>query len=299
MNEQLARYLQQKRDLIDDALCRMAAVDTSVPTALQEAMHYSLFAGGKRLRPVLTLTTAEALGASTERVTPFACAIEMIHTYSLIHDDLPSMDDDDTRRGRPTNHKVFGEAMAILAGDALLTKAFGLMAQNVDPEQADVVKLVKLIKEASLAAGAEGMVGGQVKDILAESKTLSVDELTEIHRHKTGALLRLSVRAGAVLSGANTVQLKALTRYAENVGLAFQIQDDILDVIGDQQKIGKPIGSDEVRQKATFPALLGLSQSRTQVHELIKQAKEAVITVPGIRPDWLCEIADYLVDRDH
>lgn len=298
MKERLAQYLDHKRKRIDEALRRVMAEEKDVPAELKEAMNYSLFAGGKRLRPVLTLTVAEALSAPLEPVTPFACAIEMIHTYSLIHDDLPSMDDDDTRRGRPTNHKVFGEAMAILAGDALLTKAFGLMTRCSSGEGADAEKLIKLIDEASHAAGAEGMVGGQVKDILAETNPVSVQELTDIHRLKTGALLRLSVRAGAILSGATLDQLDALTRYADNIGLAFQIQDDVLDIVGDQEKTGKPTGRDEARHKATFPALIGLTESKKRVQTLVEEAKTQVTAASGIRAEWLCEIADYLVDRE-
>lgn len=299
MKERVAEFLRQKRKIVDEALADMAELNESVPSALKEAMHYSLFAGGKRLRPILTLTTAEALSAPAQTVIPAACAIEMIHTYSLIHDDLPAMDDDDTRRGRPTNHKVFGEAMAILAGDALLTKAFGLMTASVQSGQTSSNHIVQLIAETSLAAGAEGMVGGQAADLQAEKKTLTVDELMDVHRRKTGALLRLSVRAGAMLAGANNEQLQALTLYADNVGLAFQIRDDILDVVGDQHKIGKPVGSDATRQKSTYPALLGLSESSAHVHTLIEQAKRTIIEVPGIETEWLCGIADYLVDRDH
>lgn len=295
MNASLIHYLEQKRDQINEALRRAIHTDSPVSSTLQQAMEYSLLAGGKRLRPILTLTAAEALGAPAAPVMPFACAIEMIHAYSLIHDDLPAMDDDDTRRGHPTNHKVFGEAMAILAGDALLTKAFGLMVQSgVDAEQ-----LVGLIEEASLAAGAEGMVGGQALDVLAEEQSLSKDELVHIHRYKTGALLRLSVRAGAIGSGADIAQLEALTRYAENIGLAYQIQDDILDVSGDQQKTGKPVGSDASKQKSTFPEVIGLDASRKCVRSLIDEAKTAITTDPEIRGEWLCAIADYLVDREH
>lgn len=292
-------FMENKRALIDERLLKAARFPSSVPEELQEAMRYSLFSGGKRLRPVLTLATAEALGASLEPVIPFACAIEMIHTYSLIHDDLPAMDDDDTRRGRPTNHKVYGEAMAILAGDALLTKAFGMMTQCMHKPGADPAQLVELIKEAALAAGAEGMVGGQAADILAERKTLSLQALIDMHRHKTGAMLRLSVRAGAILSGADSRQLEALTRYADNIGLAFQIQDDILDVIGDARMTGKPVGSDQAKEKSTFPALLGIDASRRRVLELIGEAKQEIAGVEGIEGRRLHEIADYLVSRDH
>lgn len=299
MNERLASFLHKKKKIIDEALRHAIDPLTSVPIELKEAMQYSLYAGGKRLRPVLTLTTAESLGAKTEDVLSVACAIEMIHTYSLIHDDLPAMDDDDTRRGRPTNHKVFGEAMAILAGDALLTKAFGLLTEGVRQHGIDPNSMIQLIEETSLAAGAEGMVGGQVADLRAENRALNVEELTEVHRLKTGALLRLSVRAGAILANADDEQLRALTQYAENIGLAFQIQDDILDVIGDQEKMGKPIGSDVSKEKSTYPSLLGLAKSKQHVKSLIAQAKRAIIETPSIESEWLCSIADYLVSRDH
>lgn len=291
--------MERMRSLVDDALYNFLRVDREVPSVLKEAMAYSLFPGGKRLRSILTLATAEALECPPEPVLPFACALEMIHTYSLIHDDLPAMDDDDTRRGRPTNHKVYGEAIAILAGDALLTKAFGIMTKSEVAPGVEKTALLALIREASFSAGAEGMVGGQVADILSEKKRIALEELYGIHRRKTGALLKLAVRAGAILAGANEIQLARLTTYAEKIGLAFQIQDDILDVIGDQEKIGKPVGSDQEKEKATFPAFLGLSQSKEQVRLLVSEAKKCLETTPGIHAGRLCDIADYLARRDH
>ncbi|WP_054949518.1 polyprenyl synthetase family protein [Numidum massiliense] len=299
MNNDLRLFLQEQRTLVERALQQEIASQRDVPTILQEAMTYSLLGGGKRLRAILTIATAEALGAAPTDVLPFACAIEMIHTYSLIHDDLPAMDDDDMRRGKPTNHRVYGEATAILAGDALLTKAFGLMSKSVHTSKVTAEDLLYLIDEAARAAGAEGMVGGQVDDLLGEKRQLVLDELVHIHRRKTGALLKLSVRAGAILAAASEVQLAALSRYAENVGLAFQIQDDILDVVGDQQVIGKPVGSDAAREKATFPALLGLEQSRQKVLALVSEAKEGIRNVSGIAADRLCDLADYVITRNY
>lgn len=299
MNNDLRLFLQEQRTLVERALQQEIASQRDVPTILQEAMTYSLLGGGKRLRAILTIATAEALGAAPTDVLPFACAIEMIHTYSLIHDDLPAMDDDDMRRGKPTNHRVYGEATAILAGDALLTKAFGLMSKSVHTCKVTAEDLLYLIDEAARAAGAEGMVGGQVDDLLGEKRQLVLDELVHIHRRKTGALLKLSVRAGAILAAASEVQLAALSRYAENVGLAFQIQDDILDVVGDQQVIGKPVGSDAAREKATFPALLGLEQSRQKVLALVSEAKEVIRNVSGIAADRLCDLADFVVTRNY
>lgn len=313
MNADLELYFNEKRDHINRALQQSVAGLASVSPVLQEAMTYSLFVGGKRLRPILTLAAAEALVPGTEAsregdhriggpsicdvVLPYACALEMIHTYSLIHDDLPAMDDDDTRRGQPTNHKVYGEAVAILAGDALLTRAFGLMTQCKGETKEHQARLLELIAKASAAAGAQGMVGGQAADIQAETGWLSVNELIDVHRHKTGALLRLSVEAGAVLAGANRDQHQALTQYAERIGLAFQIQDDILDVVGNPDITGKPVGSDETLHKSTFPALLGLEESTQRAYSLIAEAKACITDVPGIEHERLCDIADFLVQR--
>jgi geranylgeranyl diphosphate synthase type II len=297
--EAIQTYLKRRAQMIESALERDLAQMVGVPGTLREAMRYSLLAGGKRLRPILVLSAAEAVGGSESEALPFACAIEMIHTYSLIHDDLPSMDDDDVRRGRPTNHKVFGEAMAILAGDALLTRAFGLLAQGaLQHADLDPMRVLSLIAECSARSGAEGMVGGQVKDLEAENRRISLKELQGIHRSKTGDLITFSVRLGAGVGGASEGQLEALTGFAERLGLAFQIQDDVLDVVGDQEAIGKPVGSDESKNKSTYPALLGLDESRARVHRLVEEAKALLLSVDGLNETRLTQIADYLTVRD-
>lgn len=292
----LAAYLRDKADAVDNEMRRLMARG-DIPPRLREAMAYSLFAGGKRIRPVLLLAAMEALGAPSEPGLPAACAVEMVHTYSLIHDDLPAMDDDDWRRGRPTNHRVYGEAMAILAGDALLTEAFGILAAESAARGVPPATIVALVRELTEAAGASGMVGGQVLDLEAEGKDMSVEELRAVHRRKTGALLVFCARAGGLLAGADARQLAALTRYAEHLGLAFQIQDDILDEVGDAAKLGKPVGSDRRKGKATFPALLGLEASRREVARLTEAAK-AALEVPGIDGRVLAALADYLLARE-
>jgi len=236
------------------------------------------------------------VGCHPQRVMPTACAIELIHTYSLIHDDLPAMDNDDLRRGKPTNHKVYGEAVAILAGDALLTLAFQLIAENINSASSDAV--VKVTKEFAEAAGSQGMIGGQVVDTLAANHEINADTLDYIHRHKTGALFRASVRAGAILGGATEEQLSALTRYAENLGLAFQIIDDILDVEGDAAKIGKPVGSDQKNNKATYPALYGIDVSRQRANQV---ANEALIALEsfGHGADFLRSTINFIISRDY
>ncbi|MFD1428079.1 polyprenyl synthetase family protein [Kroppenstedtia sanguinis] len=296
--EEIQRYLEEKAKSIESRLKEYVESPVGVPGKLREAMAYSLLAGGKRLRPVLTLATAEALGGSEEKALPFACAVEMIHTYSLIHDDLPAMDDDDFRRGNPTNHKIYGEAMAILAGDALLTQAFGLMAEGALEAELPRETALTLIQECAARVGAEGMVGGQVKDIQGEGREVSLDELQDIHRSKTGDLITGSVRMGAMVAGSGENELQALTGYAERLGLAFQIQDDVLDVVGDHQKLGKPVGSDEVKNKSTYPSLLGLDSSKERVRSLIEEAKQLITSQERIRPDRLLAIADYLIVRD-
>lgn len=291
-------YIEEKASLIHLTLDQMTSQMKSVPATLLEAMRYSLLAGGKRLRPVLVLATIEALGEQEEIGIPFACAIEMIHTYSLIHDDLPAMDNDDYRRGRPTNHKVYGDAMAILAGDALLTEAFGLMATGAKQAGLSADRALSILEEAVTCAGAKGMIGGQVRDIQSEDEQIDLSGLEEIHRHKTGDLIAFSIRTGAHLGRASLDTLKALTDFAYRLGLAFQIQDDILDIIGDQEVIGKPVGSDEEKQKATYPALIGLDQSKEKLLQLTQEAKESIIDLPDLSPDRLIQISDYLLNRD-
>lgn len=251
-------------------------------------MEYSLFAGGKRLRPALALGAAELVCGDDTSALPAACALEMIHTYSLIHDDLPSMDNDDLRRGKPTSHKVYGEAIAILAGDALLTLAF-----EAASDCADAV----VMREIAKAAGAEGMVGGQVIDLESENLKLGVPELRNLHAKKTGALIRASVRVGAMTAGASAAQTEALTRYGEAIGLAFQIADDILDVVGDQEAIGKPVGSDASNNKSTYPAAVGLDGARKLAADAVADAV-AALEVFGPEADTFRALARYIIERD-
>lgn len=267
------------------------------PEVIKESMLYSLEAGGKRIRPLLLFATLEAFGEKIEKGLLTAAAIEMIHTYSLIHDDLPSMDDDDLRRGKPTNHKVYGEAHAVLAGDALLTYSFQLIAEIPNELTTAEVKL-KLIQELAKASGAEGMVGGQVADINGEGKALTLEELEYIHVHKTGKLLTFSVVAGALLAQASPEQIKSLSLFAYHLGLAFQIQDDILDLEGSEEKTGKPIGSDEQKQKSTYPALLTLPGAKEALKKHTNLAKEA-LQETGLNTGILEEITDLIANRDH
>jgi len=259
-------------------------------------MRYSLFAGGKRVRPILAIAAAEALGAKTAGLLPIAGTLELIHTYSLIHDDLPAMDNDDFRRGRPTCHKVYGEAMAILAGDGLLNMAFEALS---DPRRLKTVpprQLVSITREIAVASGVFGMVGGQVVDMESEGKDVDLPTLEYIHTHKTGALIRASVRVGALYARASEKRLKALTRYGEMVGLAFQIADDILDITGTQEEIGKDVGSDLKRDKKTFPSFYGLAESRRRAHEVAGHAVDALREFDR-KADPLRELAKYIVTR--
>ncbi len=272
----LKGYLNKNRDLVEAALERYLPFKEGIYKDILEAMRYSLFAGGKRLRPILCLAATEAVGGSKEIALPVACALEMIHTYSLIHDDLPAMDNDDLRRGKPTNHKVFGEAMAILAGDGLLTEAFALLShpdltQNIPAER--VVQVINLIAQA---AGYKGMVGGQVMDLNYTGKEIDLKSLETMHRHKTGALIVASVKSGAIVGGGKAEEIDALGEYAVQIGLAFQIVDDILDVEGDVAEMGKRPGSDAEQNKATYPRLLGLSQAKERAKECIKKAIKAL-----------------------
>ncbi|MEO3944400.1 polyprenyl synthetase family protein [Gorillibacterium sp. CAU 1737] len=265
---------------------------------LKDAMTYSLLAGGKRMRPVLTLAAAEALGGNVEAAMPVACAVELVHTYSLVHDDLPAMDNDDYRRGRLTNHKVFGEAMAILAGDGLLTHAFHLITEAGKlGAPADVC--LSIVEDLSRLAGPLGMVGGQAADMEGEQGVTDVEGLQAIHTHKTGDLIVFSLLAGGRIAGATERQLEALKTFGYSIGLAFQIQDDILDLTGDEGKLGKPVKSDERQHKVTYPYLLGLEASRERVTELTERAIRAVSEAGFSQPDRLIELAQYLMNRDH
>lgn len=281
-------FLSQNALKTEQALGAYIAGWTDAPPILTEAIRHSLFAGGKRLRPALALGACAIVGGSDAPALPVACALEMIHTYSLIHDDLPCMDDDDLRRGRPACHKVYGEAMAVLAGDALLTMAFDVAAQTGN---------IEVIMELARGAGAAGMVGGQVIDMEPGARSLDLSGLRAMHAAKTGALIRASVRCGAILGGATRKQLDALTSFAEHIGLAFQIADDVLDVTGDSQSMGKTAGADAARDKSTYPALLGLDESRRLAREAGSLAIDA-LTVFGAAADSFRAVAIYIVDRD-
>lgn len=293
----LKDYLAARKEMIDAALNGFLPSPGDFPPLIFQAVRYSLFAGGKRLRPILCLASAEAVGGTIGAVLPVACSLEMIHTYSLIHDDLPAMDDDDFRRGRPTNHKVFGEAVAILAGDALLTEAFILMSSPDYAARVGAPRLLPVIHEIGLCAGSRGMVGGQVVDMESEGKKdIDLATVQYIHTHKTGALMKASVKAGAILGGAEGDLLTAMTRYGEAIGLAFQIADDILDIEGTTEEIGKDAGSDQARGKATYPAVMGLADSKRRARELADLALESLSPF-GEKAEPLREIARYIVAR--
>jgi geranylgeranyl diphosphate synthase type II len=286
-------YLKASRERVEAALD--AALGPEEPETLREAMRYSLLAGGKRLRPILCLAACELAGGSAEAAIPTAVALEMVHTMSLIHDDLPAMDNDDLRRGRPTSHKMFGEAMAILAGDALLTRAFEMVARRspgVGPE-----RLLAVVGELSLASGAPGLVGGQVVDLESEGKDVDLTTLEYIHLHKTGALLRACVVCGALVGGATAELLAALRIYARGIGLAFQIIDDILDVTASSEVLGKTAGKDLTADKTTYPKLLGLEESRQRAEALVREAKGALAPWSA-RAQPLLALADYITSRD-
>ena len=296
----LSEFVDDARRRIDEAMARYVPVGDDDPTApcparLAEAMRYSLLGGGKRLRPILSLMAAEACGGDPAVAMPAACALEMVHTYSLIHDDLPAMDDDDLRRGRPTCHKAFDEATAILAGDALLTLAFEVVARDLRPADA-AVDCLRTLAEAS---GMVGMVGGQMADLLAEGRTDgTLEGLEAIHRRKTGALLNAALRLGGLAVGAPEASLRALDVYGHAVGLAFQIVDDLLDVQGDEAKLGKRVGKDSGLGKWTYPEFLGIEGSRLRARQLADEAVEALAPFGG-RGDRLRALALNLLERDH
>lgn len=284
---QLQEYIKEKREVINRALDRYLPDENKEPKSLHQAMRYSVFAGGKRLRPILAIASFEAVGGRGKTILPVACALELIHTYSLIHDDLPCMDNDDLRRGKPTLHKVYGDGMAVLAGDALHALAFELLLRAKNPQ---------VVLEVAKAIGTEGMIGGQVKDLEAEGKKVSLKKVEYIHTHKTGKLLRASVRAGAILGGADKAALSALSGYGEKFGLAFQIVDDILDVVGKEEVIGKKKGSDKANSKATYPAVIGLEKSKALARGLLTQAKRRVTILKS--NSWVFEkLADYVYER--
>ncbi len=293
----LKKYLKDRCQMVDEALDRFLPAEDELPSSLHKSMRYSVFAGGKRVRPILMLAACEAVGGKLDHAMPAACAMEMIHTYSLIHDDLPAMDDDDFRRGNPTNHKVFGEAIAILAGDALLTEAFVLLSSPEYCTGVTAGRLLPVIREIAWCAGSHGMVGGQVVDMESEGKTgIDLATVQYIHTHKTGALIKASVKAGALLGGADQQSLAAMTSYGEAIGLAFQIADDILDIEGTTEEIGKDAGSDEARGKATYPAMVDIAEAKRRAGELVEMALTALSAFDG-KADPLREIARYIVYR--
>ncbi len=283
-------YIEQKRLLVDSLLDKYLPRANSYPQMLHQAMRYSVLAGGKRIRPILALTTYEAFGGHNDNVIhPAACALEMVHTYSLIHDDLPCMDDDDLRRGMPTLHKKYNEATAVLAGDALHDIAFDLLAGSGS---------AAAVKELAQAIGTYGMLGGQMADVEAEGQEVSLEQIQYIHTHKTGALIRASVRIGGLLAGVNEKTLARLTQYGEKTGLAFQIIDDILDVEGDQSKLGKTIGSDCKNEKATYPGVVGLAQSHDDANQLIDEAI-AISREFELKDNHFVILARYIGQRDN
>jgi geranylgeranyl diphosphate synthase type II len=291
----LKAYLETRRALVDAALDKTLPTEDTPPTNLHRAMRYSVLAPGKRLRPILVIAGAEAVGGSAPAVMDAACALELIHAYSLIHDDLPAMDDDDYRRGRLTSHKVFGEAMAILAGDALLTLAFRLIADNAS-RMNDPRMIARVVADVADAAGTDGMVGGQVVDIESEGKDVTAETLEYIHRHKTAALIRVSLTAGATLAGGRPELLAAVRAAGEALGLAFQIVDDILDVEGSLAELGKSAGSDERKKKATYPAFYGLDASKKKARTLIDEAKGLLDPLgPAATP--IRALADFVLER--
>lgn len=293
MGAEMKEYWQSRRTLVERALQDELDRTDILDDRLRASMAYSLMAGGKRLRPILLMAAADAIGADGTKFITAACALEMIHTYSLIHDDLPAMDNDDYRRGKLTNHKAYDEGTAILAGDALLTLAFTviLRRQNVPGD-----RLLRVVDEISRAAGAEGMVGGQMLDLAAEDRHISLEELRRIHMGKTGALFRAALRSGAILAGATEQELAALTAYADHFGLAFQITDDILDVIGTAEDIGKPVGSDEKNHKSTYVTLTSLSEAQELARRSVDEAV-AALNIFGDEAAFLRELALYLVRR--
>lgn len=297
MSFDLKQYLNERCALIDRRLEKVMPAENEFPYSLHRAMRYSTFAGGKRIRPVLLLAAAEAVNGDIAAALPAACAMEMIHTYSLIHDDLPAMDNDDYRRGNPTNHKVFGEAVAILAGDALLTQAFILLSSPQFTAAVPPDRILAVISQMASAAGSRGMVGGQIVDMESEGKEdLDLPTVQFIHTHKTGALIKASVQCGAILGGADEKQLTGLIRFGEAIGLAFQIYDDILDIEGTTAELGKDAGSDQARGKATYPAVLGIQESRKRAAELLAIALEAISGFDR-QAEPLREIASYILSR--
>ncbi len=291
----MKKQLEDRIKLVDSSLDSFIPAKNNPQSEVYEAMRYSLMAGGKRLRPILMLEVARLFDKDWENVKEFACALEMIHTYSLIHDDLPAMDNDDLRRGMPTNHIKFGESTAILAGDALLNKAFevALTAKHLDSEV-----LIKALQVLSHSSGTEGMIGGQIVDIASEGKDVSIETLKYIHSLKTGAIIRSACVIGAVISGASEMEINAIDEFATNLGIAFQIRDDILDVTGNAEELGKPIGSDMDLNKSTYVSLCGIDKSIELVKEYSDKAKYALNDF-GDKSEFLNKFTDFLINRNN
>ncbi len=293
---ELEDYLAARRRLVENALDEMLPPASSQPSILHEAMRYSVFAGGKRIRPILAMAAAESVGGAAEDVLPLAVGLECIHTYSLIHDDLPTMDDDDTRRGKASAHKAFGEAIAILAGDALLAFAFEVLARPAAVRAYRPERLLAAVRALAEAAGSQKLVAGQVLDLASEGKTVGAETVEYILRTKTGALIRASITSGATLAGATREQVEMLGRFGEDLGAVFQIKDDLLDLEGDPQKVGKAVGKDRDRGKATYPRLIGAEKSKVMMQELVGSGLEAIRPL-GRKAQPLCLIANYVADR--
>lgn len=292
----LGEYLKEKGKIVEEALDRYLPKESEMPVTLHKAMRYSMMAGGKRIRPILCIASCEAVGGKAKKALPVACALEMVHTYSLIHDDLPAMDNDDFRRGRPTNHKVFGEAVAILAGDALLTEAFRIMTNSNLRKTIRPDAILDVISDLAKASGSFGMVGGQVVDMESEGIEIDLPTLEYLHTRKTGALILASIKGGAKIGEGTYEEIEALTRYGECLGLAFQIADDILDIEGNIEETGKDVGSDLERKKATYPSILGMPASKERASELIDMAIDSLRGFDE-KAEPLREIAKYVVER--
>ncbi|WP_372401637.1 polyprenyl synthetase family protein [Bacillus spizizenii] len=296
MTNKLTSFLAERKKTIENQLS-VYTEKLDMPDSLKKSMLYSLEAGGKRLRPLIVLAVLNAYGKSEKDGIPVGCAVEMIHTYSLIHDDLPCMDDDDLRRGKPTNHKVFGEATAVLAGDGLLTESFKLITSHVSDE-VSAEKRLRLVNELISAAGTEGMVGGQVADMEAENRQVTLEELESIHERKTAKLLGFSVIAGAILADAPEEDIETLRTFSRHIGIGFQIRDDILDLEGSEEKIGKRVGSDTTNEKSTYPSLLSLEGAKHKLDVHIKEAKRLIGGL-SLQKDLLYELCDLIAARDH
>lgn len=298
INQQISSYLKEMREVVDKALALHLPVSDEYPKNLIKSMHYSVFAGGKRLRPILVLAAAESVNGPVKRIIPFSLGVELIHTYTLIHDDLPALDNDDFRRGKPTNHKAFGDTTAILAGDALQTYAFQLMTETELIKWIPPEVVLRAVNEFAKAVGPLGTIGGQMVDIESEDNDCDVSTLEYIHTHKTGYLIRACIRSGGILSQCSEKDLEALTQFGENIGLAFQIIDDILDVTGDQKEIGKDAKSDIKSKKTTYPSLFGIEESQKKAQKLIDNGIEYLDSFNS-KADYLRGIASYFISRTH